>query len=46
VASHSNCHGRFPECDTESPPARLVGDDLVVSAAQVLDEGMARGEHP
>jgi hypothetical protein len=46
VASHSNCHCQLSECDTESPPARLFGDDLVVSAAQVLDEGGARGEHP
>jgi hypothetical protein len=30
--------GQLGECDSESATARLVGGDLVMSAAQVLDE--------
>jgi hypothetical protein len=32
------------ECDSESATARLVGGDLVMSAAQVLDESVTGGK--
>jgi hypothetical protein len=42
----SDCSGQLVEGRSESLPGGLVGGDLVVAAAQVLDEGMAGGEYP
>jgi hypothetical protein len=38
--------GQLGECDSESSTIPLVSGDLVVSAAEILDEGMTGGEDP
>jgi hypothetical protein len=42
----SDGEGKAVEGDAEAVAARGLGGDVVVVAAQVLHEGMTRGEHP
>jgi hypothetical protein len=42
----SDCSGQLAECRRESTLGGLVGGDLVVPAAQVLDEPVTGGEYP
>jgi hypothetical protein len=42
----SNCRCQLAERDSEPKVAGLIGCDLIVSATQILDKGMPRGEYP
>jgi hypothetical protein len=44
--AESRCRGQLLERDGHRPVRWLVSGQLVVSAANVLDEGMAEGDHP
>jgi hypothetical protein len=44
VSFGSDDLGQLGECDSESTTGRLVGGNLVVSAAQVLNEGVTGGK--
>jgi len=44
--AYSHGEGEFVEGDTEAVTSGDLGGDVIVAAAQILHEGMSRGEDP